>query len=104
MREKDDATQHAAEGGIGGNLHDVPRRPDLRSELPEMLEHALDGCTASKGWLYDRFAPKLLRRLRSRYQSAGLDAEELLHDATVRTILRVLPSSENSTVTSAPTA
>ncbi len=83
MREKDDATQHAAEGGIGGNLHDVPRRPDLRSELPEMLEHALDGCTASKGWLYDRFAPKLLRRLRSRYQSAGLDAEELLHDAFV---------------------
>ena len=38
----------------------------------------------ARAWLYDRFAPRLYRRLRARYgRFDGLDPDELLHDAFV---------------------
>ncbi len=83
MRDNQDSTQHAAEGGLAGAVPETSRGPRIESTLPSRLDEVLAGCSVSKGWLYDRFAPRLLRRLRSRYQPGGLDAEELLHDAFV---------------------
>jgi DNA-directed RNA polymerase specialized sigma24 family protein len=46
-----------------------------------MLRRIADGDSAAAAWLYDGFAPALLRRLARRYPE--LDAEELLHDSFV---------------------
>lgn len=43
-----------------------------------MLRRILAGDRAATAWLYDSFAPRLLRRLGRRYPE--LDAEELLHE------------------------
>jgi len=45
----------------------------------QLLVRIVDGDPEASAWLFDRFAPRLLRRLAMRYRE--LDAEELLQDA-----------------------
>lgn len=61
---------------------DAPRAS--QDDVTFMVRGVTEGLREHQRWLYRRFAPGLLRRLRSRYGSRQrLDAEELLQDAFV---------------------
>ncbi len=47
------------------------------------VSRILAGDRAAVAWLYDTFAPRLLRRLGLRFGTAGLDAEDLLQDTFI---------------------
>ncbi len=54
-----------------------------RSIQPE-IDRILEGDREAIAWLYDRFAPRLMRRLGQRFgESQGLDSGDLLHDTFV---------------------
>lgn len=62
------------------------RTPETLAAMPESgvmerLDRIVAGDRAAAQWLYDRFAPPLHRRLRSRYPD--LETDDLLHDAFV---------------------
>lgn len=55
----------------------------MAHEVEERLEHIQDGDTDSAAWLYDTFAPRLARRLGSRYPDLSTELEDLVHDAFI---------------------
>lgn len=55
----------------------------MSEALRDQIQRVVDGDSDATARLYDRFAPRLFRRLRARYGPSGLDPEELLHDAFV---------------------
>lgn len=55
----------------------------MNASLHEDIRRVASGDRDATAWLYDTFAPRLLRRLGARYGPLGLDGEELLHDAFV---------------------
>ncbi len=53
----------------------------MPQEVVTKLRGIIAGDQAAAAWLYDRFGPKLYRRLKARYPQ--LDTEDLFHDAFV---------------------
>lgn len=55
----------------------------LAHELEEKLELVVEGDPEATAWLYDTFAPRLARRLGSRYPDLATELEDLVHDVFV---------------------
>ncbi len=60
----------------------------MPESIPAQISRILAGDREAAGWLYDTFAPRLLRRLGQRFAAHGLDPQDLLQD----TFLYVLGS------------
>ena len=59
-------------------------RDAIQPAIGDRIERILADDDDAKRWLFDAFAPRLLRRLRRRYSRfSGLDPEDLLHDTYV---------------------
>ncbi len=64
-----------------------PKETERRIAAPAIgarLERVVAGDADAKRWMFDAFAPRLLRRLKRRYgRFSGIDPEDLLHDTYV---------------------
>lgn len=55
----------------------------MAHEVEDKLERVVEGDLEATAWLYDTFAPRLGRRLGSRYPDLAAELEDLVHDVFV---------------------